>query len=158
MTDANSNLDLQATIKELREIQSKFFDHATNYTKLVLSLGYGGFFAAWSITRQYLPPRRIVWSALCMTVSLLLFILFEVLQTWIISSLGLKFSGAKVDSDAAIIAAQKRFSQEYATRIKALGSIWIVLFPLTVFTGLAGAGRLVSGVVKAFRTSPSVLS
>ena len=87
-----------------------------------------------------------------MTVSLLLFILFEILQTWIISSLGLKFAGARADSDAAIIAAQRRFTQEYSAKVKPLVSLWKVVFPLTVLTGLAGAGLLIWGFVTALRS------
>lgn len=149
MTGANSSLELQTTIKELKEIQSKFFDQATNYTKLVLSLGYGGFFAAWSITRQYLPPRRMVWSILFLIISLLVFILFEIWQTWTISSLSLRFAGAKVSSDAEVIVAQRRFSEDYAAKIKTFAPVWRAVFLLTVLTGLTGAVLMVSGLISA---------
>ena len=59
-----------------RTTQSSFF-----------GLAYGGFFAFWAGTKQYLPPRQAVFSALLMTVSVVLFIAFELLQAAILSYL-----------------------------------------------------------------------
>jgi hypothetical protein len=44
--------------KQLRELQS-IIDKSSNYSRMVLGLGYGGYFAAWAGTKQYLPPKRM---------------------------------------------------------------------------------------------------
>jgi hypothetical protein len=36
-------------ITELKSIQKSIFEQASNYTKLVLGLGYAGFFTAWAV-------------------------------------------------------------------------------------------------------------
>ncbi len=53
----------QDTMKNLREVKSMLFDKASTYTKLIFGLAYGGFFAFWSGTRQYLTPKQTVRSA-----------------------------------------------------------------------------------------------
>ncbi len=63
----------QINVKELLE-------KATNYSKVVLGLGYAGFFAAWSTMKQQLSPRRMMLSALLLTVSLFAYILYEVVS------------------------------------------------------------------------------
>ena len=72
-------------LKELSDFQSALYDKASTYTKLIMGLGYGGFFTAWSGTKSHLSPRLLIGSALLVTVSLVLFITFEILQTMIAS-------------------------------------------------------------------------
>jgi hypothetical protein len=148
MTDVPDK-SLAETIRELRQLQEQFFSHAQTYTKLVLGLGYGGFFAGWSGAKSYLTPRCVLWSILLITVSLLLFILYEVAQSCVLSILSLQFAGNQLDTHEQIIQAQNRLKSGSMSARKVLVPIWVVTFPTCVLTGLVGAGILIYGFITA---------
>ena len=50
-------------VKELRDIQSQFFDKSSNYTKLIFGLAYGGFFAFWG--RHKTVPGSAGYRLVC---------------------------------------------------------------------------------------------
>jgi hypothetical protein len=133
-------------MKELRDIQVQFFDKSSNYTKLIFGLAYGGFFAFWAGTKQYLPPRQAVFSALLMTVSLVLFIAFEVLQTAILSYIAIAFSRSAAANDP--IASLEHFRRDSYRLSKASARAWFAVFPVSVISGFAGVGILVWGWVR----------
>jgi hypothetical protein len=134
-------------LRELKEIQGQFFDKAYNYARLVLGLGYGGFFAAWSGSKQYLLPSSVIRSVLLVTCSLLLFILFEIFQTFILSIINLRFSRFAHASKGVDTAALERFRNSSFFLTKLLGRVWVVVFPVTAITGLLGVGILIWGFV-----------
>lgn len=128
-------------MKELRDIQAQFWEKSSNYTKLVLGLGYGGFFAFWAGTRQFLLPRQVVFSALLMMVSLILFIAYEVIHTAILSYLAIAFSRSVAANETAT--AVERFRKNSNRLSRALARVWLAVFPIAMITGFAGAGILV---------------
>jgi hypothetical protein len=134
-------------LKDLRDLQTALYDKASAYTKLIMGLGYGGFFLAWSGTRPYLSPRLLVASALLVTVSLVLYILFEVCQTMVGSYLSIEFAGAVNKPDGDVADALRTYKMKAARLTSPLLRIWKVVFPLSVLTGLAGAGILVYAFV-----------
>lgn len=139
-------------LKELAEFQASMLDKASTYTKVIMGLGYGGFFAAWSGSKAHLPPGLLLSSALFMTVSLLLYILFEVAQTMILSYLSINFAKTVNDPDADMYGALIDFRKRASSLTNPLLTAWKVVFPLCVFTGLTGAGILIySFVVGLFR-------
>src|SRR5208283_2171268 len=80
-----------------------FFDKASTYTKIIVGLGYGAFFTAWSGTKAHLAPRPLLWSALLVTTSLVFFIAFEICETLIISYLGIRFAQTLPESGQEIL-------------------------------------------------------
>ena len=141
-------------LRELKEIQRQFFDKAYNYARLVLGLGYGGFFAAWSGSKQYLLPSSVIRSVLLVTCSLLLFILFEIFQTFVTSIINLRFSSLAHASKGIDSAALERFRNSSFFFTKLLGRVWIIVFPATAITGLLGAGVLIWGFVRSLLQHP----
>ncbi len=71
-------LDYSTYLEKLKEMQSSIFDKASTYTTLIMGLGYGGFFAAWSGAKEYLLPLELVISAFLVTISLFVYLLFEI--------------------------------------------------------------------------------
>ena len=63
-------MDQRQFLSELSNIQKSMFDQTSNYTKLVLGLGYAGFFGAWAGTKSNLRPAELVGSALLISLSL----------------------------------------------------------------------------------------
>ena len=139
---------MQETLKELRDIQIQIFDKATNYTKVVLGLGYGGFFALWSGTRQHLPPRAVMFYALLIGISLTLYIAFEVLQTGLTSYISIAFSKLANLTGAEVERAVERFRRGIQRNNKLLGYVWLVAYPGALLTGFAGAGILIASWIR----------
>lgn len=61
------------------------FDKSVAYTNIMLIGGYAGYFALWQLTKEYLTKPQILWAALLVLVSLVFFILFEVIKMIVIS-------------------------------------------------------------------------
>src|SRR5271169_5160882 len=103
-------LDFSRMLKELTEFQTTFFDKASTYTKVIIGLGYGAFFTAWSGTKSHLSPRPLVWSALLVTASLVFFVVFEVCQTLVISYLGIRLAQAVPESAQDVLRELETYS------------------------------------------------
>ena len=136
-------------LRELADFQSVMYDKASTYTKLIMGLGYGGFFVAWSGTKPYLSPRQLVSSALLVTASLVLYIVFEICQTMIASYLSIEFASAVNKAGADASEALRNYKNKASRLTTRQMSIWKVVFPLTALTGLAGAGVLLYAFVAA---------
>lgn len=78
----NAERKLQEQKKEMLDSQIKLasalYDKSIAYTNLVIMAGYAGFFGLWSVTKNNLTPKQVLWSALFMVISLSSFVLFEV--------------------------------------------------------------------------------
>ena len=81
---------LERREKEIQSIlidfQSTLFDKSQNYNNIVVTLGYAGFFAIWNYVNDLLVEFDKALIALCLGVSLLVFILWTLLQSQIIAS------------------------------------------------------------------------
>ncbi len=73
---------LQEQKKEILDSQIKLasaiYDKSMAYTNLIIMAGYAGFFGLWSVTKDDLTSKQVLWSALFMVISLSSFIFFEV--------------------------------------------------------------------------------
>ncbi len=65
-------------IETMIKVMSALYDKAAAYTNIIMAAGYAGFFAVWSNMKAYMSPTEMRVSALCMLVSLLVFVLWEV--------------------------------------------------------------------------------
>jgi hypothetical protein len=78
----NAERKLQEQKKEILDSQIKLasalYDKSIAYTNLVIMAGYAGFFGLWSVTKDNLTPKQVLWSALFMIISLSIFVFFEV--------------------------------------------------------------------------------
>jgi hypothetical protein len=71
----------ESSLKQLREIQKEYYEHASAYSRVILGMGYAGAFGIWAGTRQYLSPSQIILIALGLSASLVCYVAFEVYQT-----------------------------------------------------------------------------
>lgn len=65
-------------IETMIKVMSALYDKSAAYTNIIMAAGYAGFFAVWSNMKEYMSPTEMRVSALCMLVSLLVFVLWEV--------------------------------------------------------------------------------
>lgn len=69
--------EVDSRSKELEKIDPRV-EKAKSYNQIVISLGYGGFFAVWGFMRNLIDPQVQMDAALLMTLSVSFFVLNEV--------------------------------------------------------------------------------
>jgi hypothetical protein len=97
--------------------------------------------------QQHLSPKALVASALFESVSLILFIVFEIWQTMVVSHLSIKFALAVNEPAADVAKAIETYKRMSRDLMKPLHATWKVLFPSCALTGLAGGGILIAAFV-----------
>jgi hypothetical protein len=136
-----------SNLKELIEFQSSMYDKASTYTKIIIGLGYGGFFTAWSGSKQHLSPKILVASALFETVSLVLFVVFEIWGAMVTSHIVISFAEA-VHKPAPDVAGALQSNRNEIIKLNRVNAkMWKVVFPATALTGLLGGMILIYGFV-----------
>ena len=84
MQSEDDNRKLQDMIGErndyLIKLASTMFDKSKAYANLIIMAGYAGFFGLWSITKDSLTPKQVLWSALFILISLSSFVIFETVK------------------------------------------------------------------------------
>lgn len=66
--------------KTIVEIQSQLFDKASTYSNLIMVGGYAGAFTVWGNVKAQLPANANMSVALCLGVSLSIFIFYQVFK------------------------------------------------------------------------------
>ncbi|MEO8122681.1 MAG: hypothetical protein ABI633_01385 [Burkholderiales bacterium] len=67
------------------KLVSVAYDKAATYTTVIIFGGYAGLFGIWQLTREHLTKEQTLWSALLIMVSLLTFVMFEVVKMILIT-------------------------------------------------------------------------
>lgn len=76
----NSARDKQ--VDALIQLQEKQMNHLASYTNLIMVAGYAGYFAFWSTMVTKLPQWIFALCGLLMTISLTLFIAWEIIKAF----------------------------------------------------------------------------
>jgi len=148
---AQANREQARVAAEISDTQIKVitatFDKSVAYTNLMLVGGYAGFFGLWQLTKEYLSKPQALWAALLVLISLVSFILFEVIKMVHISRAIQKQAGIlnspATRSDPQLLIKQLNELQAIQER----GSIrfmifWAVTVAVALSTALGGAGVL----------------
>jgi hypothetical protein len=125
--------------------QAKAFDMGAAYTKVVMGLGYGGFFTAWSFTRDHLGKRESIVVALLITVSLIAFVMYEVWSLYLITVQQLKDLDRLIAARTIeqLQAEEQALEKSAIKRKKLIIFVWRPTYVFCVVTGLLGAAVLV---------------
>ncbi len=130
-------------VEFLIRILSAMYDKAMAYTNLIIVAGYAGFFAVWSSMKDNLSPVEMFLSALCITLSLTVFISWEVFgmiaRTKNLKGLLRVLDAPPNEFQAAL---DKQQMAEKTQNICVL-RIWIVALIFTVTPALVAAGLLI---------------
>ena len=139
-------------VETLIKIQSALFEKGQAYTRIIIGLGYAGFFAVWAGTRNYMLPIEVVSSALLMTLSLFFYIVYEVYQM-IFHTAHLK---ALVEVAKAPLAEFELRTEEYQRMVdlknRRLMKAWFSALLLTAIPGLVAVLILMNGFVQFLLT------
>ncbi len=125
-------------IEILIRILSAVFDKALAYTNVILIAGYVAFFTVWGNVKSLLSPTEMRLTALSVTISLLVFVAWEVTKM-ILSSRNLKGLLEVVNSTPQDFDSKLRRQQERERRfnIRFL-RFWPVVLVFTILPALVG--------------------
>jgi len=135
-----SSDDDDRAAERIVEINSRIHESSALYMNLVMLAGYAGAFAIWSYTREQLPPRASIGVALCLTISLTSFVLFEIYKMVRMSRSIIEFRdllGQNLSARDFLAKANKIEAERHTTFRKVLLNAWRFSFLLSVLTGLS---------------------
>ncbi|MGD0283434.1 MAG: hypothetical protein ABSB95_13850 [Dissulfurispiraceae bacterium] len=129
-------------IDALTRVVSAAYDKSSNYTKLVIAIGYAAFFTVWEKTKYLLSDQQMLWAGLLITISCLFFILWEVIKMtvtgihenrWYVS-----IAASPQDFDKVFSVATKNAQRLNIKFIR----FWYVALAVILLSGLSGVGIL----------------
>lgn len=121
-------------------VQAALFDKASTYNNVVLTLGYAGFFAIWSMVSAHLEKTENAFIGASLGLSLLLFICWTLLNSFLFT-LNIRhyalIAGTEFDTYEDELEAHKKAEDKVNRAVLRLQRFWPLVFALTVITGLA---------------------
>jgi hypothetical protein len=117
------------------------FDKAKTYSQVVHTIGYAGIFAAWSFTKSLLTPGQLFWSAFLATLSIMFFVLFEVLTMFVISRSFMGMAKALRDKSKFLEVMQQNEKEQRRLHVVYM-QVWAPIWIISFSTGVAAAGIL----------------
>ena len=141
-------LEQRQFLTEVTAVQKLMFDQASTYTKLILGVGYVGFFAAWSGTKANLHPAELVCSALLVCLSLFAYITYEIFQAGFLSRTAIDFART-ISKPGLEVVALRQYQVRTAKAQERYFKIWGWVYWVSVVTGLAGGSILIVAFLRA---------
>ena len=137
---------------------SALYDKAAAYSNLIMAAGYAAFFAVWVNVKPFLTPFQMRASALAMTLSLVVFVTWELAKMIRVSrNLQRQFDLSRVEPrqyDERLAEYKKAERQFNVTFLKAWSFVLVAaIFPAIVAVSII----LYAFVVGLFDTSPITL-
>ena len=127
-----------AVLEQVTELVLRQWDKMTSYTNLVLVAGYAAFFATWTQAEPFLSEFWFVAAGLLASISVVIFITFEIAKVYLTSQALKKMSEAVVQNRAVFFQEMQNIEKVEAKQI----NFWVWSFWPTVVTGYA-AGLIV---------------
>ncbi len=127
-----------AVLEQVTERVLRQWDKMTSYTNLVLVAGYAAFFATWTQAEPFLSEFWFVAAGLLASLSVVIFITFEIAKVYLTSQALKKMSEAVVQNRAVFFQEMQNIEKIEAKQI----NYWVWSFWPTVVTGYA-AGLIV---------------
>jgi hypothetical protein len=123
------------------------YDKAAAYTTVIIFGGYAGFFAIWQLSKEYLSKGQTLWSSLLILISLLSFVLFEVLKMILVTrSVFAKVAVLRrpeVQADPQrLLQELKALEESQHSGLRGFMVAWAVTVAISLGGALAGAGIL----------------
>jgi hypothetical protein len=142
-----TNLDLIQTLEALDKFQQKIYDRASAYTRIIIGLAYAGFFTVWAGTSRYMGRRAVLWSALLMILSVMVYAIFEIMQMIIIGRFAIHFTRAIRGKPDRIQIELANLEKSEGAMSKWIAGIWFAALVVSIGTGFSAACILVGSIV-----------
>lgn len=123
------------------------YDKAASYTTVIIFGGYAGIFALWQLSKEFLSKEQALWSALLVLVSLLAFVLFEVIKMILVARTVFKklsvLRALGVQGDPhRLLSALSELEESQHAGLGGFFVFWSITVAIALVGALAGAGIL----------------
>ncbi|NIA07839.1 MAG: hypothetical protein GWP14_09460 [Actinobacteria bacterium] len=167
MVDAQKK-EQQQIVNNIVDMQIKIlaaiYDKATTYTQLIIIVGYASFFGIWSFVKGYISEKCVLWSAIFMSVSVTIFVLFEVCKMIYTSWFLLKRDSTlkniqNMDDPQKILDALRRHDKQVQRTTVRWGKFWCwIIVPTVLFAVIAIAMSLIGFIAGLLPTDQVEIS
>jgi hypothetical protein len=128
-------------IDALIQLNEKLMSNSTNYTNLIMVAGYAGFFAFWSTLVGKVPAWLFLSCGLLITVSLTLFVGWEIIKMfWSASHMRKTQSILAQSRRQAVVADYEKAIQKFNAEAQ---RVWMAFLIPSVLTGVLAAVVLI---------------
>lgn len=135
-------LDSKLLYDKQREFIDFAFGKAMAYMQVVAGIGYVGFFTAWSFMHDILPVPAKVFSAFFMSVSVFVYVIYEVIKMFTISTIMIQklkeLQNVEPEKYLETILDKKELRVTYAGT-----SFWFFCWGVCIVTGVLGSMILI---------------
>lgn len=149
-TEQSPGPNIMPSVSEIFEAQerlmSSLFDQAKAYSQVVLGIGYVSIFASWAFTKDFLSKNEVFWSALLVSLSIFVFVIFEVLSMFLTSRTLLGVAEA-VQNPAQFSAILEKRRKADAKLFKGYARSWVWCWAFSVLTGVGSAFILLGAFI-----------
>lgn len=81
--DENGEKAFQNLLQKQKEVIQSSYEHAKQYSNIVVLGGYAGLFAIWNFSKEALESWQVLAVGLCALISLVIYIVFELYGAWL---------------------------------------------------------------------------
>lgn len=123
------------------------YESSIAYTNLIIVAGYAGYFAVWAQMNELMSRTEMLISALAISLSLVVFVSWEVWKMVVTSSSLHDFSAALKDPDQFESAITAAVQAEAARKVR-VNRYWRIHLILTIIPALIGGTTLLYSFVR----------
>lgn len=84
--DNSEEKNLEKFVQKQKEVITNSYEHAKQYSNIIILGGYAGLFAIWNFTKDELVKWQVLSVGLCILISLFIYIIFELYGSWLRST------------------------------------------------------------------------
>ena len=137
----------EAAIESQVRPLSAVFDRSAAYTNFIVLSGYAGFFGLWQLTKEYLSERTALWSALLVLISVVTFVVVEVVKMVLVQHNIMEKAKALKRPEVLCNPREleRVFNEIGATYERVMFHFmrfWVIGLVVCIVTGMLGAGLL----------------
>lgn len=143
--------DQKRAADKIAEAQQKLlttsYDKAAAYTTVIIFGGYAGFFTLWQLSKEHLSKEQALWSALLILISMLAFVLFEVIKMILVTRSVIRQARTLRDpavrrDPVTLLKALEGMEQAHSSGLGPFLVVWAITVAVALGGALAGAAVL----------------
>jgi hypothetical protein len=134
--------ELLEFIEKQKEVLANSYEHAKQYSNIIILGGYAGLFAIWNFTQDDLAKWQVLSVGLCALLSLFIYIVFELYGAWLRSTQVNNLMKELLEAEQL-----NKFPEEYgkskSVRVQKYMAVWPYFFFSAILFALIAAAILV---------------
>ena len=130
--------ELKEFFKSQREMITHSYEHGKQYANIIVIGGYAGLFTMWSFTKGQLEKWQVLSVGLCMLLSFIFFLVFELYSSWLRSTQVIRQIN-ELDKAEKLNKLPDEYGKSELNRLSVFLKVWPYFFFLAVGFALVAA-------------------